>query len=240
MKSFVESIGRDEFSGLESGLFDTLPGHAAILDTDGTIIAVNAAWKDFARANGYQGDDFGLGTNYVDMCGGDQKNPTRYAREAVRVIRGVLSGEIQMGSFDYPCHAPDEHRWFRMVVSGNVTDGQPGALMMHFNVTTEMLERQKAQRTLRKLHANSSVHKVLAQIIHDVKSPLNAVQGMADFIHSGLAGPTPEKQEEYLGHILEAAEQAVARLEGGLLGLPVGAQLVEVLALGVHLAQQLL
>ena len=47
---------------------DALSAHIAVLDADGTIRAVNAAWRRFADANGFRGARFGVGSNYLDVC----------------------------------------------------------------------------------------------------------------------------------------------------------------------------
>ena len=47
---------------------DALSAHIAVLDTDGRILAVNAAWRRFADANGFSGKRFGVGANYIAVC----------------------------------------------------------------------------------------------------------------------------------------------------------------------------
>lgn len=43
---------------------DALPLHLAVLDANGTIVRVNAAWRTFARQNGLPLAQGGPGTNY--------------------------------------------------------------------------------------------------------------------------------------------------------------------------------
>jgi PAS domain-containing protein len=45
---------------------DSMPAHTAVLDDGGEIIAVNEAWRRFARENG-SGTDF-VGVNYLEIC----------------------------------------------------------------------------------------------------------------------------------------------------------------------------
>src|SRR5689334_14800273 len=49
-------------------VFDALPMHIAALDAAGTILAVNAAWRRFAKSNGYAGEGDGVGCNYLEIC----------------------------------------------------------------------------------------------------------------------------------------------------------------------------
>ncbi len=62
---------RAALAGAEAFLqatLDALSAHIAVLDDRGTIVAVNAAWRRFARANGYAGDGCGLGADYLAAC----------------------------------------------------------------------------------------------------------------------------------------------------------------------------
>lgn len=197
--------GRSAASASE--IVGALTGNVALLDPDSVIVAVNEGWREFARANGYRGNAFGVGTSYIWACGGERANATPYAKEAVAAITGVLSGKLKCASFDYPCHAPDQKRWFRMVVSPCAMRDDLGALVMHFDVTEECLERKVASRSLQEMRRVEDVESKVAAIIHDVKAPLNAVSGMADFLRQGMAGPTTAKQQVYFSRMLEACEK---------------------------------
>ncbi|MEO7457990.1 MAG: response regulator, partial [Gemmatimonadaceae bacterium] len=50
------------------GALDELSDHIALLDADGTVLAVNRAWTNFALANGYAHGDAGLGVSYHSVC----------------------------------------------------------------------------------------------------------------------------------------------------------------------------
>src|SRR5215510_5230672 len=47
---------------------DALDAHVAILDENANIIAVNESWRRFARMHGYKDTNFGVGTNYLEVC----------------------------------------------------------------------------------------------------------------------------------------------------------------------------
>jgi hypothetical protein len=51
-------------------VLDALPGHIAILDEEGAIVAVNRAWKTFGVANGLLDPACGVGANYLSICEG--------------------------------------------------------------------------------------------------------------------------------------------------------------------------
>lgn len=77
----------------------------AVLDEDGTIIAVNQAWRDFAAAAGYPGADHGVGTNYLAICersAGEEPAAFR----TVRGLRDVMAGRRRTFRTEYPCSTP--------------------------------------------------------------------------------------------------------------------------------------
>ena len=60
--------GLDEAQQFLATCIDSLSSHIAVLDEDGVILAVNAAWRRFADQNGFGGGSYGVGSNYVDAC----------------------------------------------------------------------------------------------------------------------------------------------------------------------------
>ncbi|MCE4553626.1 EAL and GGDEF domain-containing protein [Roseateles cellulosilyticus] len=128
-----------------------IPAHVALLDTRGVIVSVNEAWKQFAKSNGYQGGDFGIGQNYADLCGGVSEGQDAHdAASAAEHIRSVLSGQSAEAALEYPCHSPTEDRWFRMTVaalkSGPDGGTVDGAIVMHINIS-ERKQAESAERT---------------------------------------------------------------------------------------------
>ncbi|MEI7446121.1 MAG: PAS domain-containing protein, partial [Burkholderiales bacterium] len=48
--------------------FDAMPASIGVLDGDGRIVAVNAAWRRFGEENGSTDPGFGVGRNYLEVC----------------------------------------------------------------------------------------------------------------------------------------------------------------------------
>lgn len=64
---------------LDPNILHVLPANIVVLDAQGTILAVNEAWERFAAANGFVGDSYGLGLNYVHiLCGPARRRPTSW------------------------------------------------------------------------------------------------------------------------------------------------------------------
>ena len=124
---------------------DSLPHNAAVINEEGKIICVNEKWNEFARNNGLAPEKCGPGTNYLQVLKTAAEENSRTAekiKSALRGIQAVISGEKAEYFQEYPCHDPEEQRWFKM----KVTPYQKGALILHENIT----ERRKAELEARK------------------------------------------------------------------------------------------
>ncbi|MDD2659242.1 MAG: PAS domain S-box protein, partial [Methylococcales bacterium] len=131
----MEEKLRDSQS-LNAGIIDSLNAHIAVLDAQGFIIAVNLAWRRFAKENCSGGFSLDvLGVNYLDVCKFDC-NQT-YADEANAVLTGiaaVLAGEREIFHLEYPCHSPAQQRWFHMTVLP-LQGLRRGVVVSHENIT---------------------------------------------------------------------------------------------------------
>ena len=117
-------------------IIDALPEHVAVLEHDGTISLVNAAWHTFAKANGNtELKGAGPGTNYLAACQAAADAGDDHAGRALRGLKAVLEGSMAHFSLEYPCHSPDEQRWFVMNVAG-VRGHEFGAVVSHVNVSS--------------------------------------------------------------------------------------------------------
>lgn len=133
--TFVDVTAFHDARRLQS-VIDALPEHIAVIDPTGRIVLVNAAWRRFAQANG--DSDLarsGPGSNYLEVCEASSPEGGDYARRAVKGIRDVLGGVTPQFAMEYPCHSPDEERWFVMNVAP-VQGPDYGAVISHVNVTS--------------------------------------------------------------------------------------------------------
>jgi diguanylate cyclase (GGDEF)-like protein len=136
----------------ESALIDSLPVHIAVLDHDGRIVSVNSAWRQFADANGFADANYGVGSNYIEVCSGAAGSDAPDAHRIGAGIRAVLDGTTSAFSTEYPCHAPTQDRWYRINVIPIAAGDTRGAVVMHLNIT---LRRQAENRVayLSRMHA---------------------------------------------------------------------------------------
>lgn len=96
----------------KNAVLDGLSTHIAVLDHEGTILAVNAAWSRFAAQNGLIAEHVGPGVNYLHVCE-SARGP--FGDEAIPFasgIRDVIAGTRATFEMEYPCDSPGERRWF--------------------------------------------------------------------------------------------------------------------------------
>jgi PAS domain-containing protein len=140
----ISEAAREDYRRLVSHLragrqraafLDELPEEAAVVEGSGTIVAVNEAWRRFAKDNGADPGEVSEGANYLGVCAGARGELSEYARSFAEGLRSVLRGTEERFALEYPCHTPQEKRWFVGSV-GRLADGDaPLALVAHENVT---------------------------------------------------------------------------------------------------------
>lgn len=112
---------------------DRLNANVAVVDRDGTIEQVNKGWVRFAADNGDPGGAHtGPGTNYFAACSIEEIVDGDFASRALEGIRRVLGRDIPAFSLEYPCHSPQQERWFVMLVA---PAGAEGAIVTHVDVS---------------------------------------------------------------------------------------------------------
>jgi len=114
---------------------DEQPEHTAIVDSSGAIVAVNKAWKRFARDNGAEMSKVSDGANYLDVCERATGEQSQYVQSFGEGLRSVLSSREERFAMEYPCHSPTERRWFVGRVERFANGDFPIALVAHEKVT---------------------------------------------------------------------------------------------------------
>jgi PAS domain S-box-containing protein len=123
-------------------IVEALAAHVAVLDGDGIIVSVNAAWKQFADANGMRTPGHGLGTSYLDACDvASAADPV--AAQAAQGIRAVLAGRTGRFELQYPCSSPTQERWFVLTASARGGGSRPGAVLLHQDITQRVQAANK-------------------------------------------------------------------------------------------------
>jgi DNA-binding CsgD family transcriptional regulator len=194
--------------------FADLPVHTAMLDEFGVIVAVNDQWKRFAEASGLNCPHGGVGENYLRHCAfADPQSP-----HLVRELSRLLAGEIDMFSHVYPCHSPNERRWFILLGFPHISDGCRIALM-HVDVTAIVSSMSRATALAGPHKADgdladdevcaASATRIAALFEKSMASAMSAARGLAHDgrergrQRGGYQTPLSRRQQDVLALIAE-------------------------------------
>ena len=152
-------------------ILNSLSAHIAIIDEDGRILETNQAWDRFALSNQTTRTPPAPDINYLNVCENACGTSAENATAVAQGIRQVIQGEIDEYSIDYPCHSPDEKRWFYMRVTRAANTHPLKVVISHENITALKLaeeqlhlrESQLRQNAMRLEEANAALKAVLRQ-----------------------------------------------------------------------------
>lgn len=150
-------------------IIDTLPSHVAILNESGEIVLVNKHWDSFGKENNYVPEKSSIGTNYIEVCERAIGANAFEASEAAEGIRAAINGKVEQFVLDYPCHAPNQHRWFRLIATPLVLGEARGATVMHVAIT-EVVQAKAAVEESEKRHREMFRANPHPMWVYDVES----------------------------------------------------------------------
>lgn len=178
---------------------DSLASHIAVLDENGCIVEVNEAWRRFADENNFSYFAYGVGTNYLAPFENAEVECGDGALIA-RGIRQVMQGQRDSFEFEYPCHSPEEQRWFLLRVTPFKTPGPTRVVIAHENVT-------KLRHALDLLRdADRRKDEFLATLAHELRNPLAPIRNAIEVLKS------PHCDEENARKLLEMVERQSSQL----------------------------
>ena len=146
LKEFLNNHQIKKQCQLNQYSLDSLSAHIAVLDENGVICYTNKAWEDFARENALTPAESGLGINYLELL--KNADEAENAADILAGIKKVMAQESDLFSFEYPCHSPENERWFKLRVTPYKGEGPFSAVVAHENIT----ERKKAEKELEVLN----------------------------------------------------------------------------------------
>lgn len=132
-------------SALHTLVVNSLEERIVVLDHTGIIVEVNDSWTKFGEENGLSGESAHVGSNYLKVLADSAANGDGVANEAAQGIFDVINGNRAAFYIEYPCHSPDEKRWFVMRIT-RLTDDTSGLFVIsHHNITQLKLARELAE-----------------------------------------------------------------------------------------------
>ena len=201
-----------ELEKRQRALLDGMSAQTALVDSAGIIVQVNHAWNEFAQANGYRGDRFGLGVNYIGLCRAAFGDCADEAGKVADLLEDVLSGSLEGAELQYPCHAPDRERWFKCLIQPVVSRGRREAVVMHIDVTNEVIAKRELEASNRKAQELSDAKShFLANMSHELRTPLTAVIGFGEVMVNRMFGPLGnERYDGYARDIVKSSRHLLS------------------------------
>jgi PAS domain S-box-containing protein len=130
---------------IDAEVFDMWEDNVAIISPDGTIIYTNKSWKLFAHDNDLDPAVCSEGTNYLKICDEATGENSNEASIAAEKIRDVITGRKSNFKLEYPCHSPDEKRWFLLKGTPLLQTYPTDVLLQHINIT----DRKKNEENIK-------------------------------------------------------------------------------------------
>ncbi len=182
-KQAEEALQRSE--RFINAVLGALSAHIAILDENCIIIGVNRAWRNFAGANSDGTYNLCEGANYLAVCdaGSFYFSDSIESGAFAAGIRSMLKGERDIFELEYPCHSPNEKRWFIGRITRFVSDGNISLVVSHENVTLlKLAEEEIIESNIKLEKANSEKDKFFSIIAHDLRSPFTGLLGLTELM----------------------------------------------------------
>ncbi|MFN8528509.1 MAG: hypothetical protein U0670_07850 [Anaerolineae bacterium] len=200
---------------LALSILNSLDTRIAVIDGTGTIRLINDAWVRFARENGDPAlTATGIGINYLDATQRALDSGDPLAGRALVGIGAVMHSQRPRFELKYPCHAPDEERWFLMRVTPleNGADFSHGAVITHIDITAQHMAARTLARNERRraLAVNEARQAVREQRTLDQFSE-HAQQVDADAETSGTAAEPFVSDEMLITRYAALIDLAVER-----------------------------
>lgn len=206
---------KEELAQRMSGIINTLPAHIALVDENSIIIDVNDGWKIFSTLNGYQGENYSIGSNYINNSKKADGRSEKDGNIVAAGIESVLKKETSEFIYKYPCHSPKEKRWFKMIVTPIIGKAFKGAVVMHLDVTNlhqleiERLKKSKTDEhkkiTKAMIEAQELERHYLGQELHDNINQLL----LGSKLYLELEGERNDLFKEVIKYPLELINQTI-------------------------------
>ncbi len=124
-------------------ILNTITDHIVVIDRHCNIQFVNRSWVKFGEDNNCLTDSSWKGVNYLEACEKSAEMGDEYGRKAAEGIRKAINSELDIFYFEYPCHSPEEKRWFMMRVTPFRMQEADYYVISHQNITERKIAEEE-------------------------------------------------------------------------------------------------
>jgi signal transduction histidine kinase/DNA-binding NarL/FixJ family response regulator len=201
---------------MKRAILESLQSCIAVVDSDGTILAVNRAWEEFQDVKAETGIPRArVGDNYLHLLQELAAQGTAAARRSIETIHTVTSGERAYASLDYQFNVGSSTRWFLMRIVR--MEGSAHVVISHQDITDQMMAHvalEDAHRRLqvlskRVLSVQEEERRSISRELHDDVGQTLAAMKIG--LHR-MSTATTEQSAELLAECLLAAETSLEKL----------------------------
>ena len=144
-----------------------MSANIAILAADGTILAVNAAWRDFAERYGCRSEAHCVGMNYLEVCKRASKD-CREAKLAAAALQSIMKGDLASFRDSYELELEDCVHHFQLTISPIALADASLIAVCHEDVTaTVRVEKERRLHALELVRAQDDERRQIARELHD-------------------------------------------------------------------------
>lgn len=235
-----EGLAPDGGAGFDRAVFNSLQSQIVVLDARGRIVAANEAWRRLDEEHG--GSSARVGADYFEVCRRAVGADAAEAQAALAGMQAVLDGSLPCFALEYPCHAPDEERWFLMSVEP-LFGHSAGIVVSHLNISERIRVEQELQQNENKYrllveHASDGIHTYdLDGHFLDVNSRLCEMLGytrdemlrlnVRDFMLAQDLAAAPIRFEDLRAGMTLITERRLRRKDGTLLPVEISGSMTE-------------
>ncbi|MGV8993634.1 MAG: PAS domain S-box protein [Flavobacterium sp.] len=148
-----------ELKLIESELFSksvlsSLSEQIAVVNIDGTIVAVNKSWDDFASENGVKkSSNTSVGSNYFSVCRVAIDEGDMDVKKTLDGIKSVFDKKAPSFHLEYPCNVKQVKRWFMLNVLPFGNDDSK-VVISHQEITIRKLAEENLNIATTKLKSS--------------------------------------------------------------------------------------
>lgn len=124
-------------------ILNSVTEHIAVIDAQGVICYVNRSWVIFGESNQCIVVKDWRGTNYLEICDQSAALGDDFGRRAAEGIRQVVNSDTEAFYLEYPCHGPEEQRWFMMRVTPFALEESAYFVISHQNITERKIAEER-------------------------------------------------------------------------------------------------